>query len=285
MQCLANRGNYRGSSISAPPNLDLDKSCSYLSGNFSLNFSESKCDTIRCQMGNAHANVPEFLDMFPCNPSDNHLSNSETKAVNRNNMNNMALCKKKNYSSTYTAYDRHSCILTCSIGKTYTYNGNVADGTLIKTENTLDMCLNGDLIPIGCDDEFFSTAKRDNCGICNGDNSRCVYFEEKKSIRLTRDWTNITNLYEGTTSLVFKLTLEYYQGVNGPASSIALIRYGRSYQGNSINVLTDITYEIKKEYEIISSEKLASPLTIQIVKNFMGYDFEVNYKLKYGTLR
>ncbi|CAK9290077.1 unnamed protein product [Gordionus sp. m RMFG-2023] len=143
-------------------------------------------------------------------------------------------------------------------------NGIVADGTLIKTENTLYMCLNGVKIPIGCDEKFYSIAKKDNCGICNGNNS-CFTFEDEKRIKLGQDRTNITKLNQGTTSLLFKLTLYTYQGSNGAAGSIEVIRDGKSYQGDSIKMLTDITYEISGQYEAIRSEKLESPITIQVI--------------------
>ncbi|CAK9290034.1 unnamed protein product [Gordionus sp. m RMFG-2023] len=340
VQCLSNRGNYKGTLLSDPPNLNLEKSCSFLvDGSFKLNLEESKCDAIRCQKGYSYYDKEEFLDGHPCNPSDNRLSKSATSAicykgkcepknkiiaqdgswspwsswsscqgddtigyeekkrecnnpspkfggqycqgdkieyrvcknkVSRNNANNMALCRKSKPSSTYRALDQSPCGLTCFIGNTYYINGNAADGTLIKTENTLSMCLGGSNRPIGCDNKFDSTAKKDNCGICNGDNS-CVPFETEKRIRLTQDKTNITNLKEGTISLLFRLTLLYYQGFNGAGSSIAVIRDGRSYTGNSIKTLTDITYEINQQYEAISSEKLARPLTIQVITLLINF--------------
>ncbi|KAK3567378.1 hypothetical protein QTP86_019893, partial [Hemibagrus guttatus] len=48
----------------------------------------------------------------------------------------------------------------------------VLDGTRCYTES-LDMCISGACQIVGCDHELGSTAKEDNCGICNGDGSSC----------------------------------------------------------------------------------------------------------------
>ncbi|XP_065806720.1 ADAMTS-like protein 1 isoform X5 [Labrus bergylta] len=48
----------------------------------------------------------------------------------------------------------------------------VLDGTRCYTES-LDMCISGICQIVGCDHELGSTAKEDNCGVCNGDGSSC----------------------------------------------------------------------------------------------------------------
>ncbi|RXM99651.1 ADAMTS-like protein 1 [Acipenser ruthenus] len=48
----------------------------------------------------------------------------------------------------------------------------VLDGTRCYTES-LDMCISGACQIVGCDHELGSTAKEDNCGVCNGDGSTC----------------------------------------------------------------------------------------------------------------
>ncbi|KAK6493207.1 ADAMTS-like protein 1 [Huso huso] len=48
----------------------------------------------------------------------------------------------------------------------------VLDGTRCYTES-LDMCISGTCQIVGCDHELGSTAKEDNCGVCNGDGSTC----------------------------------------------------------------------------------------------------------------
>ncbi|KAM8897838.1 ADAMTS-like protein 1 isoform 1-T1 [Spinachia spinachia] len=48
----------------------------------------------------------------------------------------------------------------------------VLDGTRCYTES-LDMCISGVCQIVGCDHDLGSTAKEDNCGVCNGDGSSC----------------------------------------------------------------------------------------------------------------
>ncbi|XP_021571258.1 ADAMTS-like protein 1 [Carlito syrichta] len=48
----------------------------------------------------------------------------------------------------------------------------VLDGTRCYTES-LDMCISGLCQIVGCDHQLGSTAKEDNCGVCNGDGSTC----------------------------------------------------------------------------------------------------------------
>ncbi|CAK9290124.1 unnamed protein product [Gordionus sp. m RMFG-2023] len=229
-----------------------------------------KCDKSRLKLG-------EQI----CQGNDTEYKVCKNKA-SRNSKKNMALCKKHDSSSIYSAEDEYPCRLICFVGPNFTNYGNAADGTLIKTENMLSMCLNGFIIPVGCDDEFFSTAKWDKCGICNGDNSKCYPFEAEEMITLTKARTNITNLNPGTTFLLFRLILGYHQGLDGPENSIVLKRNGKNYKGNLIKKLTDITYEKNKDFELITSHMLAGPLTIQILKNLAG-KIVVGYKLRYAT--
>ncbi|CAK9299177.1 unnamed protein product [Gordionus sp. m RMFG-2023] len=207
--------------------------------------------------------------------------------VDRNNLQNKAICSKYDRSSIYRAFDAQPCVLFCFVqSKNINMNiGKAVDGTIIKTEDSLDMCLNGDIIPIGCDDQFYSIAKRDKCGICNGNNSQCVTFEVEKKIDLTNDLTDIANLTQGITFLYFKLKLGYFQGLNGPGSSIVLVRNGTRYMGIQISSLTDITYEVNTENEIILSEALRGSLIIQLKNNLVGKKISVNYKLRYATPR
>ncbi|XP_063311313.1 ADAMTS-like protein 1 isoform X2 [Pelobates fuscus] len=48
----------------------------------------------------------------------------------------------------------------------------VLDGTRCYTES-LDMCISGLCQIVGCDHQLGSTAKEDNCGVCNGEGSTC----------------------------------------------------------------------------------------------------------------
>ncbi|TMS01963.1 ADAMTS-like protein 1 [Larimichthys crocea] len=67
------------------------------------------------------------------------------------------------------------CALRCKakgMGLVVELAPKVLDGTRCYTES-LDMCISGVCQIVGCDHELGSTAKEDNCGICNGDGSSC----------------------------------------------------------------------------------------------------------------
>ncbi|CAK9290282.1 unnamed protein product [Gordionus sp. m RMFG-2023] len=206
--------------------------------------------------------------------------------INRNNKKNQALCTNHDSSSIYSEKSDAPCVLYCYVKNTSTYNniGKAVNGTLVRKENSLDMCLNGAIIPIGCDNQLYSTAKFDNCGICKGDNSQCVPIEIENYTLLINDMT-IANLSQDIKIIYFKLDLRYLDGSSEPGNSIVLIRNGTKFTGTQIMTLTDITYKIDEKNEIISSEKLSSPLIIQIKSNIIQYYIRVNYKLKYAIPR
>lgn len=67
------------------------------------------------------------------------------------------------------------CALKCrakATGQVVELAPKVLDGTRCYTES-LDMCISGACQIVGCDHELGSTAKEDNCGVCNGDGSSC----------------------------------------------------------------------------------------------------------------
>ncbi|KAL2078966.1 hypothetical protein ACEWY4_024710 [Coilia grayii] len=67
------------------------------------------------------------------------------------------------------------CALKCrarATGLVVELAPKVLDGTRCYTES-LDMCISGVCQIVGCDHELGSTAKEDNCGVCNGDGSSC----------------------------------------------------------------------------------------------------------------
>ncbi|GFQ75952.1 ADAMTS-like protein 1 [Trichonephila clavata] len=67
------------------------------------------------------------------------------------------------------------CALTCQ-AKGFNFvaklSQKVLDGTRCR-EGALDMCVDGQCQPIGCDLQVGSTLKVDECGICGGDGSQC----------------------------------------------------------------------------------------------------------------
>ncbi|GBN59658.1 ADAMTS-like protein 3 [Araneus ventricosus] len=67
------------------------------------------------------------------------------------------------------------CSLTCH-AKSYSFVAKLApsvkDGTRCR-EGSLDMCVQGKCLPVGCDLQLGSEKKVDECGVCGGDGSSC----------------------------------------------------------------------------------------------------------------
>ncbi|XP_071953599.1 ADAMTS-like protein 5 [Antedon mediterranea] len=72
----------------------------------------------------------------------------------------------------------NTCELTCLAKGThffYTF-GKVLDGTRCNKES-MDMCIYGQCIPVGCDGELNSDAKKDVCMKCGGKNDTCSQYK------------------------------------------------------------------------------------------------------------
>jgi len=61
------------------------------------------------------------------------------------------------------------------------FKEKVLDGTRCN-DFSLDVCINGTCQPVGCDNQLYSNAKVDACGICRGDNSTCFPVKETYKI-------------------------------------------------------------------------------------------------------
>ncbi|KAM7430783.1 disintegrin and metalloproteinaseith thrombospondin motifs protein [Porites harrisoni] len=74
----------------------------------------------------------------------------------------------------YYAQGSPKCTLSCATtnGDTTTF-GNVKDGTPCSDKPDKTFCVNGQCKAVGCDGGFDSRAKKDRCGVCNGDGSSC----------------------------------------------------------------------------------------------------------------
>ncbi|CAK9294329.1 unnamed protein product [Gordionus sp. m RMFG-2023] len=177
---------------------------------------------------------------------------------------NGAKCTTRNNISTYDQIDSRPCVLSCYISSQFAIEelGNVASGTLVRKENSIDICILGTPVPIGCDDVLYSTAEWDNCGVCEGDNSSCVSSVEADTINFYND-IEIADLNLNTKSLYLRLEKEYNVGSTQPRSIIELVRDGTTYIGTQINELTDITYDVSRQREIVSSTSLIAPLMIK----------------------
>uniref|UniRef100_W5N0U0 ADAMTS like 1 n=1 Tax=Lepisosteus oculatus TaxID=7918 RepID=W5N0U0_LEPOC len=100
----------------------------------------------------------------------------------------------------------------------------VLDGTRCYTES-LDMCISGTCQIVGCDHELGSTAKEDNCGVCNGDGSSCRlvrgHYKSQLSTSKTEDTVIVIPYGSRHVRLVLKGTDHLYletktlQGLKG----------------------------------------------------------------------
>ncbi|CAK9294330.1 unnamed protein product [Gordionus sp. m RMFG-2023] len=239
----------------------------------SMAIRSRKCDSPEPEFGGRHCPGDRVEDKICAN------------SISSDNERNQAKCTSHNNISMYNPIDTRPCVLLCYIPTEFTNKeiGNVASTTLVRKENSLDICAGNTPIPVGCDDVLYSTAKWDNCGVCEGDNSTCVSFVETNTSNLY-NITEIANLSLNTTYLYFRLEKEYNEGSTEPRSIIALIRNGTTYSGTQINELTDLTYDVTRQREIVRSTALIAPLIIKIKKSIdTEENFTATYKLRYAT--
>ncbi|KFM68578.1 Papilin, partial [Stegodyphus mimosarum] len=68
------------------------------------------------------------------------------------------------------------CELTCmpNGGSFYArMDRKVIDGTRCRNDGSLDVCVDGQCLPVGCDKVLGSRTKEDQCRVCGGDGSSC----------------------------------------------------------------------------------------------------------------
>lgn len=83
-----------------------------------------------------------------------------------------------NYHSHYVT--SAWCLLACRKGNTVVPQGkNVKDGTrCYSNPSKKDVCIQGKCMVVGCDNGIESGVKRDRCGVCGGDSSKCKFVEK-----------------------------------------------------------------------------------------------------------
>ncbi|TSK82194.1 ADAMTS-like protein 1 [Bagarius yarrelli] len=121
----------------------------------------------------------------------------------------------------------------------------VLDGTRCYTES-LDMCISGACQIVGCDHELGSTAKEDNCGVCNGDGSSCRlvrgHYKSQHASGKTEDTVIVIPYGSRHVRLVLKgpdhLSLESktLQGIKGELS----------LEGTKQNILQNTIIDFQK---------------------------------------
>ena len=87
----------------------------------------------------------------------------------------MASFQNVKWMPKYGLDKKDECKLYCRADKSSTYFAlapKVSDGTPC-TYQEFNKCINGACIPAGCDNELYSTAELDMCGVCKGKNETC----------------------------------------------------------------------------------------------------------------
>ncbi|XP_032366843.1 ADAMTS-like protein 1 isoform X1 [Etheostoma spectabile] len=148
----------------------------------------------------------------------------------------------------------------------------VLDGTRCYTES-LDMCISGACQIVGCDHELGSTAKEDNCGVCNGDGSSCRlvrgHYKSQHASGKTEDTVVAVPYKSRHVRLVLKGPDHLYvesktlQGVHGE------LVFDRSGQYNLEN--TTLDYQRLPDKEVL---RITGPL---------GADFTVKVQFASGA--
>ncbi|XP_024144091.1 ADAMTS-like protein 1 isoform X1 [Oryzias melastigma] len=148
----------------------------------------------------------------------------------------------------------------------------VLDGTRCYTES-LDMCISGVCQIVGCDHELGSTAKEDNCGICNGDGSSCRlvrgHYKSQHASGKTEDTVVNIPFKSRHVRLVLKGPDHLYvesKTLQGAKSELTLDKSGQFFLDN-----TTLDYQRFSDKEIL---RMTGPL---------GADFTVKVQLVSGA--
>ncbi|XP_030827982.1 A disintegrin and metalloproteinase with thrombospondin motifs 9 [Strongylocentrotus purpuratus] len=97
------------------------------------------------------------------------------------------------------------CKLYCRVSHSSAYyelKKKVRDGTKCDPDND-DICVQGQCRQAGCDHVLSSNAKRDECGVCGGDNSACRR-ERRTYNHVRHGYTKIITIPSGSTQIEIK---------------------------------------------------------------------------------
>lgn len=148
----------------------------------------------------------------------------------------------------------------------------VLDGTRCYTES-LDMCISGACQIVGCDHELGSTAKEDNCGVCNGDGSSCRlvrgYYKSQHGSGKTEDTVIVIPYGSRHVRLVLK----------GPDH---LYLESKTLQGQKRDLPLDETKQYILENTTIDFQKLSDKEVLR-VKGPVQADFTIKVLFDTGV--
>lgn len=124
-------------------------------------------------------------------PDDNFDFRAEQCSRFDNNSFNMERLNYVKWKPKYGLDKKDECKLFCRADMTliyYSLANKVIDGTPCSY-NEYDKCINGACVPAGCDNELYSTAALDICGVCKGKNETCesyygnlTYYQFQKAV-------------------------------------------------------------------------------------------------------
>uniref|UniRef100_A0A7N8XC05 ADAMTS like 1 n=1 Tax=Mastacembelus armatus TaxID=205130 RepID=A0A7N8XC05_9TELE len=142
----------------------------------------------------------------------------------------------------------------------------VLDGTRCYTES-LDMCISGICQIVGCDHELGSTAKEDNCGVCNGDGSSCRlvrgHYKSQHASGKTEDTVVVIPYKSRHVRLVLK----------GPDH---LYVESKTLQGAKGELVLDSSGQYHLENTTLDYQKLSDKEVLRITGP-LGADFTVKF--------
>ncbi|KAM3590519.1 uncharacterized protein V6R79_011056 [Siganus canaliculatus] len=154
----------------------------------------------------------------------------------------------------------------------------VLDGTRCYTES-LDMCISGVCQIVGCDHELGSTAKEDNCGVCNGDGSSCRlvrgHFKSQHASGKTEDTVVVIPYKSRHVRLVLKGPDHLYvesKTLQGEKGELVLDKSGQYYLEN-----TTLDFQKLSDKEVLRiTGPLEADFTVKVLFE-SGADSVVQY--------
>ncbi|CAK6967993.1 ADAMTS-like protein 1 isoform X1 [Scomber scombrus] len=148
----------------------------------------------------------------------------------------------------------------------------VLDGTRCYTES-LDMCISGVCQIVGCDHELGSTAKEDNCGVCNGDGSSCRlvrgHYKTQHASGKTEDTVVVIPFMSRHVRLVLK----------GPDH---LYVESKTLQGVKDELVLDKSGQYHLENTTLDFQKLSDKEVLRITGP-LGADFTIKVQFASGA--
>lgn len=109
----------------------------------------------------------------------------------------------------FTGPEGATCELQCTPSNSTDYHaflhsfGTVVDGTRCGRQG---VCINRECVNIGCDGIIGSNHKKDQCGVCNGNNSTCVrrYNTVDRLDDISSNYHELAEIPKGATNVVVK---------------------------------------------------------------------------------